>query len=162
MLPKPSLGSSWVCCPARPRSGRPAAAPRPSGRAPSAVGSMAPAPKAAGACPEIDCIHFWRFSARVSVACKELNSCSRARSSPSSASISPWICCETASRILSSAISLKESIFSASPLRRSRISARLRPSCASISARIWASRFRTSMSALLRMISSRFSNWRSN
>ena len=68
MLPRPKRGSSCACCPIKPRSGRPAAAPKPSGRAPSADGSMAPAPKAAGACPEMDCIHFWRFSARVSVA----------------------------------------------------------------------------------------------
>ena len=66
------------------------------------------------------------------------------------------------SRILVSAISRKESIFSERLFKRSRTSARLRPSCASISARIEASRFRTSMSALFRIISSRLSSWRSS
>ena len=68
----------------------------------------------------------------------------------------------TASRILSSAISLKASIFSVKPCSRFLISARLRPSCASISARMCASRLRTSMRALFRIISSRLSSWRSS
>ena len=65
-------------------------------------------------------------------------------------------------RILSSAISRNLSICSLREDRRSRISARLIPSCASISARTWLSLRRISTKALLRMISSRFDSCRSS